>query len=148
MIIDAATKIAISATLHCLTGCAIGEVSGMIIGSALGMGNAGMIILSIVLAFVFGYTLASLPLLRSGLKLRAVVPLALAADTISIAVMELVDNTVMVAIPGALEAGLASPLFWLSLLISLVMAFLAAVPVNKYLISRGQGHAMMHHHHE
>ena len=147
MLNDSLTKMAVSATLHCLTGCAIGEVLGMIIGTATGMHNGAMITLSIGLAFLFGYTLTSWPLLRAGMSLRQVVPLALAADTLSIAVMEIVDNTVVAIIPGALDATLASWLFWVSLAVSLVIAFIAAVPVNRWLIGRGKGHAVMHDHH-
>jgi hypothetical protein len=147
MFSDSLTKMAISATLHCLTGCAIGEVGGMVIGTATGMDNAAMFALSIALAFLFGYTLTSLPLLRSGMSVRQVAPLALAADTLSIATMELVDNTIVAIIPGALNAPLASWLFWGSMAISLVIAFVAAVPVNRLLISRGKGHAVMHDHH-
>jgi hypothetical protein len=140
----ALTGVAISATLHCLTGCALGEVAGMAIGTAAGFGNWGTVVLSIVLAFVFGYSLTSLPLLRSGLVLAAVVPIALASDTFSIATMELVDNAVVVAVPGALEAGLGTLLFWGSLAFSLAVAFVAAVPVNRWLIARGKGHAVVH----
>jgi hypothetical protein len=145
---DPATKTAVNATLHCLTGCAIGEISGMIIGSLLGMSNLPMLALSIVLAFIFGYTLTSLPLLKSGMPLRQVAPLAFASDTLSIATMELADNTVLAVIPGALGASIGNPLFWLSMSASLFIAFMAAVPVNKYLISRGKGHAVMHDHHQ
>ncbi|GAC1603378.1 MAG: DUF4396 domain-containing protein [Candidatus Saccharimonadales bacterium] len=145
---DDASKMAINATVHCLTGCAIGEISGMVIGSLLGMSNLPMLALSITLAFLFGYSLTSLPLLKSGMTLRQVAPLALASDTLSIATMELADNTVLALIPGALGASVGNPLFWLSLSASLLIAFLAAVPVNKYLIARGKGHAVMHHHHE
>jgi hypothetical protein len=147
MLNDQTTKMAISATLHCLTGCAIGEVSGMVIGTAVGMDNMAMFALSILLAFLFGYTLTSWPLLRSGMTFRQVAPLALAADTLSIAVMEILDNTVVAIIPGALDATLASWLFWASMAASLVIAFIAAVPVNRWLISRGKGHAVMHDHH-
>ena len=147
MLSDPLTKMAISATVHCLTGCAIGEVAGMVVGTATGMSNAAMFALSIALAFLFGYTLTSLPLLRSGMTLRQVVPLALAADTLSIATMEIVDNAVVALIPGALDASLASWLFWGSMAVSLVIAFVAAVPVNRLLIGRGKGHAVMHDHH-
>jgi hypothetical protein len=119
----------------------------MIVGSLLGMSNLSMLALSIFLAFLFGYTLTSLPMLKAGMSLRQVAPLALASDTLSIATMEVADNTVLALIPGALGASVANPLFWLSMSASLVIAFLAAVPVNKYLISRGQGHAVMHGHH-
>lgn len=136
-----------SATLHCLTGCAIGEVLGMMIGSALGWGTVATIVLAIVLAFFFGYGLTMLPLLRSGMALGAVLPLAFASDTLSITVMEIVDNLVIVVIPGAMDAGLGSLLFWGSLAFALAVAFVAAFPVNRYLISRGKGHAVMHEHH-
>src|SRR4051794_535001 len=138
------TRMAIDATLHCLTGCAIGEVLGMIIGTALGLSTAATVVLSIVLAFVFGYSLTSLPLLRAGLALATVVPIALASDTFSIAVMEVIDNLVVVVIPGAMEAGLDSLLFWGSLAFALSLAFLAAVPVTRWLIARGKGHAAVH----
>ena len=140
-------RLAFSATGHCLTGCAIGEVLGMVIGSALGWGNAATIALAVVLAFFFGYGLTMLPLVRSGLALSAVLPLALASDTLSIAVMEIVDNAVMLVIPGAMEAGLTSPLFWGSLAFALAVAFVAAFPVNRYLIARGRGHAVVHQYH-
>jgi hypothetical protein len=138
---------AAQATLHCLTGCAIGEVLGMVLGTAFGLHNAATVVLSIVLAFVFGYGLTMRGVLKSGLALSAAFKVALAADTVSIAVMEIVDNTVVVAIPGAMDAGLASLLFWLSLAISLVIAFVVTVPVNKWMISRGRGHAVVHGHH-
>jgi hypothetical protein len=147
MFSDATTKIAVNATLHCLTGCAIGEITGMVIGSLLGWSNLPMLALSVTLAFIFGYTLTSLPLLKSGMSLRQVAPLAFTSDTLSIATMEVADNTVLAVIPGALGASVANPLFWISMSIALFIAFLAAVPVNKYLISRGQGHAAMDEHH-
>jgi len=140
-------KTAASATLHCLTGCAIGEVIGMIITTAFGWAAAPSVILSIVLAFVFGYSLSMLPLLRHGLTLKRALGLALAADTVSITVMELADNGFVLAVPGAINAGLTTALFWISLAISLVVAFAAAFPVNRYLISRGKGHAVIHEHH-
>ena len=140
-------RTAFSATLHCLTGCAIGEVLGIVIGSALGWGNLATIVLAIVLAFFFGYGLTMLPLLRSGMALGAVLPLALASDTLSITVMETVDNLIIVVIPGAMDAGLGSLLFWGSLAFALAVAFVAAFPVNRYLISRGKGHAVVHQHH-
>jgi hypothetical protein len=139
--------IALSATLHCLTGCAIGEVLGMIIGTALGWSAGATIALSITLAFLFGYTLTSLPLLRAGMALSAVIPVALAADTISIAIMETVDNAVILVIPGAMEAGLDSALFWGSLAFALAVAWVFAYPVNRYMIARGRGHAVVHEHH-
>ena len=140
-------RTAFSATLHCLTGCAIGEVLGIVIGTALGWSNVATIVLAIVLAFFFGYGLTMLPLLRSGMALGAVVPLAFASDTLSITVMEIVDNLIIVAIPGAMDAGLGSLLFWGSLAFALAVAFVAAFPVNRYLISRGKGHAVVHQHH-
>jgi len=140
----ALTMVSISATLHCLTGCAIGEIAGMAIGTATGMSNGATIALSIALAFFFGYALTSIPLLRAGLALGAVIPIALAADTLSILTMEIVDNLVMVAIPGALHAGLGDLLFWGSLSFALAIAFLFAVPVNRWLIARGKGHVAVH----
>jgi hypothetical protein len=141
---SALTGLAFSATLHCLTGCAIGEVLGLVIGTALGFSDLGTIALAVGLAFFFGYSFTSLPLLRSGLALGSVVPIALAADTISIAVMEIVDNAVMLAVPGAMEAGLDSPLFWGSLALALAVAGAVAFPVNRWLIARGRGHAVVH----
>jgi hypothetical protein len=140
----ALTAVAVSATLHCLTGCAIGEIAGMAIGTALGLSNWGTVWLAVALAFVFGYTLTSLPLLRAGLALGAVIPIALASDTFSIAVMELVDNAIVVIVPGAMEAGLGSWLFWGALSFALAIAFGVAVPVNRWLIARGKGHAAVH----
>jgi hypothetical protein len=140
-------RLAFSATVHCLTGCAIGEVLGMVIGTALDWGNLATVVVSIVLAFFFGYSLTMLPLLRSGLVLAAAVPLALASDTVSIAVMEIVDNAIMVLIPGALGAGLANLLFWGSLAASLLIAGVVAFPVNRWLIARGKGHAVVHAQH-
>src|SRR5215212_9056267 len=142
---SALTNVSISATLHCLTGCAIGEVAGMAIGTALGFSNWGTVALSIALAFVFGYSLTSLPLLRAGLALGAVVPIALASDTLSIGVMEVVDNAIVVAIPGAMDAGAGDVLFWGSLAFALVIAGLVAWPVNRWLLKRGKGHAAVHH---
>ncbi len=140
-------RTAFSATLHCLTGCSIGEVLGMVTGTVLGWGNFATIVLAIVLAFFFGYGLTMLPLLRSGMALGAVLPLAFAADTLSITVMEIVDNLIIIVIPGAMDAGLGSLLFWGSLAFALAVAFVAAFPVNRYLISRGKGHAVVHEHH-
>ena len=140
-------KTAASATLHCLTGCAIGEVLGMILSTAFAWSAAPSIAISILLAFVFGYSLTMRPLLSSGIALKRALKLALAADTASIAVMELADNGFILAIPGAINAGLNTVLFWNSLLISLVVAFAVAFPLNKYLISRGKGHAVMHEYH-
>ena len=138
---------AASATLHCLTGCAIGEIAGLMIGTAVGLGTGGTIVLAIVLAFVFGYTLSTLPLLKSGVALGAAFSVVLAADTLSIATMELVDNLVMALIPGAMEAGLVNVVFWVGMMISLAVAFVAAFPVNRYLLQRGKGHALTHEYH-
>ncbi|MGH3085255.1 MAG: DUF4396 domain-containing protein [Gaiellaceae bacterium] len=140
-------RLAASATTHCLTGCAIGEVLGVVIGTALGWGNFETIVLAIVLAFLFGYSFTAVPLLRSGLALAAVLPIALAADTFSITVMEIVDNAIILIIPGAMEAGLADALFWGSLAFALAVAWVAAFPVNRWLISKGRGHALAHAHH-
>jgi hypothetical protein len=140
-------RLAFSATWHCLTGCAIGEVLGVAIGTALGWSNAPTIVLAIVLAFFFGYAFTVVPLLRSGLALGAAAGIAFAADTISIAVMELVDNAVLLVVPGAMQAGLDDPLFWGSLAFALAVAFVAAYPVNRWLIARGRGHAVAHKHH-
>jgi hypothetical protein len=138
---------AASATLHCLTGCAIGEVLGMVIGTGLGLHNVPTVVLSVVLAFVFGYALTMRGVLKSGMDLRQAVKIALAADTVSILVMEIVDNTVVVAIPGAMNAGLGNLLFWGALALSLAVAFVVTVPVNKWMIGRGRGHAVVHAHH-
>jgi Domain of unknown function (DUF4396) len=139
--------LAFSATAHCLTGCAIGEVLGVVIGTALGWSNLPTILLAIALAFVFGYSLTMLPLLRAGVVLTAAIPVALAADTVSIAVMEAVDNGVLLLIPGAMEAGLDEALFWASLAFALLVAGLVAFPVNRWMIARGRGHAVVHQHH-
>ena len=136
--------LALSATLHCLTGCAIGEVLGMVIGTALGFSELGTVALAVALAFFFGYLLTSLPLLRAGLTLAAVVPIALAADTASIAVMEIVDNGIILLVPGAMEAGLGNVLFWGTLAFALVIAGMVAFPLNQWLIARGKGHAVVH----
>jgi Domain of unknown function (DUF4396) len=136
--------VALSATLHCLTGCAIGEVVGMIIGTALGWSNWPTLVLAIVLAFLFGYALTSLPLLRAGLALSVVVPIALASDTLSIVTMEIVDNAILLLVPGAMDAGLPDILFWGSLAVALVIAGAAAFPVNRWLLARGKGHAVVH----
>lgn len=141
------TRLAVSATVHCLTGCAIGEVLGMVIGTALGWSNLATIALAVVLAFMFGYALTIRPVLRSGLPLRQAVGVALAADTVSITVMEIVDNAVLLGIPGAMHAGVASWLFWTSLAIALAVAFVVTVPVNRWLIARGKGHAVVHEFH-
>lgn len=143
----ASTQMAISATLHCLTGCALGEVAGLIVGTALGLSNFATIVLAIVLAFIFGFTLSTLPLLKVGVGFFAALSVVFAADTLSIATMEVVDNLVMYIIPGAMDAGLVSPLFWISMPISLAAAFLAALPVNKYLLKRNKGHALTMQYH-
>jgi len=135
---------AVRATVHCLTGCAIGEVLGMVIATAVGLGNTPSIVLSIVLAFFFGYSLTLGPILRAGVPMRRAARLTLASDTLSITTMEIVDNLFVVLVPGALAAGLTDSLFWWSLLVSLVIAFAAAVPVNRWLIARGRGHAVVH----
>ena len=140
-------RLAASATAHCLTGCAIGEVLGMIIGTALGWGDWSTIALAIVLAFAFGYSLTLLPLFRAGIALAAALPLAFASDTLSIAVMEIVDNAILLVVPGAMEAGLGDILFWGSLAVALAVAYVAAFPVNRYLIARGRGHAVVHEYH-
>ena len=138
---------AFRATVHCLTGCAIGEVLGMVIGTAAGLSNGATIALAVVLAFVFGYAFTMVPLRRSGMAWTEVLRLAFAADTASITIMEIVDNLVMVAIPGAMDASLSSPLFWGALAFALVVAGVAAYPVNRWLIARGRGHAVVHVHH-
>jgi hypothetical protein len=138
---------AISATLHCLTGCAIGEILGLIIGESLGWTNAQTIALAVGLAFLFGYGLSLLPLLKAKVALGAALGVVLAADTLSIATMEIVDNAVMAMVPGAMEAGLVNPVFWLGMSLALTVAFAAAFPVNRYLLQRGKGHALMHKYH-
>jgi hypothetical protein len=140
-------RTALSATIHCLTGCAIGETLGMVVGAALGLAATAAIALSVALAFVFGYSLTMLPLLRHGLRLVTALRLALAADTASIVVMEFVDNVIMIVVPGAMDAGLGSAVFWGSLVASLVIAGAAAFPLNWWLVRRGQGHALIHHLH-
>jgi Domain of unknown function (DUF4396) len=140
----ALNAMALSATLHCLTGCAIGEVLGVVIGTALGWSNLPTIALAIVLAFLFGYALTSLPLLRAGLAFATVVPIALASDTLSIATMEIVDNAIILLIPGAMEAGVGDVMFWASLAVALVIAGVVAYPVNRWLLARGKGHAAVH----
>jgi len=140
-------RLAFSATVHCLSGCAVGEVLGMIIGTALGWSDLATIFLAVGLAFLFGYTFTSIPLLRSGMALATVIPLALASDTISIAIMEIVDNAIMLLIPGAMDVGLGDVGFWAALAAALLIAGAAAYPVNRWLISRGKGHAVVHQHH-
>jgi hypothetical protein len=145
----ALTQQAISATVHCLTGCAIGEILGLVLATWWGWSNAPSIVLAVALAFVFGYSLTIAPMLRAGLSLRRAIAVALAADTLSIVTMEIVDNAFVLAIPGAMDAGLGSGLFWGSLAASLAVAFVVTVPVNRALIARGKGHAVAHgyHHH-
>ena len=140
-------SLAFSATVHCLTGCAIGEVLGLIIADTLGWGNFASIALAVILAFFFGYSLAMVPLLRAQVALASAIPLALAADTLSITVMEIVDNLIMLLIPGAMDSGPLDLLFWGSLVVALAIAFAAAFPVNRYLIARGKGHAVVHKYH-
>ncbi len=141
---DSSWRTAISATLHCLTGCAIGEVLGMVLATWWGWSNVPSILLSIVLAFFFGYLLTFTAVRRHGLTAGTAFRTALAADTVSIAVMELVDNGFVVSVPGAMDAGLRDLLFWSSLVASLVIAFVVAVPVNRQMIARGKGHAVVH----
>lgn len=141
------TRTAISATLHCLTGCAIGEVLGMALATAWGWGDLASIALAVALAFAFGYALTSIPLLRAGLPIRRVVALALAADTLSILTMEIIDNGIMLGVPGAMDTGLGDLGFWAALAASLFVAFWITVPVNRWLIGRGKGHAVVHAHH-
>lgn len=136
---------ALSATLHCLTGCAVGEIAGLVIGSAIGLGNGQTVALAFVLAFLSGYALSTLPLLRNGVDAGRALRLVLAADTLSILVMEIVDNLVVLVVPGAMAAGLASWLYWVSLALALAVAFVAAYPVNRWLLARGKGHALTHH---
>jgi Domain of unknown function (DUF4396) len=141
-------RLAVSATNHCLTGCLIGEVTGMTIATALGWGDIASIALAVGLAFLFGYSLTMLPLLRAGLSFVAIIPIALAADTVSIAIMELIDNVTMVVVPGALEAGLDEALFWAPLLGGFVIAYPFAFAVNRAMIRRGKGHAVVHEYHQ
>jgi hypothetical protein len=140
-------RLAVRATTHCMTGCAIGEVLGLIVGTAAGWGNALSIVMAIMLAFVFGYSLTMLPLLRSGMAFRMATRLALVADTASITLMEIVDNLFMLLFPGAMEAGLDTILFWASMALSLGVAWVAAFPLNRWLIKRGMGHAALHSRH-
>jgi hypothetical protein len=140
-------RLAVSATNHCLTGCVIGEVLGMVIATALGWGDVASIALAVVLAFLFGYTLTSWPLFRAGLAFAAIVPIALAADTVSIAIMEFIDNLTILLVPGAMEAGLGDARFWLPLLGGFAIAWPFAFAVNRALIARGRGHALVHSHH-
>lgn len=135
-------SMAVSATLHCLTGCAIGEVLGLIIGTAVGLSTGLTIALAVALAFIFGFSLSTLPLVRAGVSFASALSVVFAADTLSIATMEVVDNAVMAIIPGAMDAGLVNPLFWVSMPVALIVAFFAALPVNKYLLKRNKGHAL------
>jgi hypothetical protein len=141
-------NMAANATLHCLTGCAIGEILGLMIGTALGLSNAATIPLAVGLAFLFGYALSTLPLLQAGLGFFGALSVVFAADTLSITVMEVTDNLVMLLIPGAMEAGLVNPIFWVGMMIALSAAFVAAYPVNRYLINKGKGHALTHRYHQ
>lgn len=141
------TKLATSATLHCLAGCAIGEILGLVVGTAVGLSSAATVVLAVSLAFLFGYTLSLLPLVRGGLALGMAAATVFAADTLSITTMEVVDNSVMALIPGAMEAGLVNPIFWLGMALALTAAFFAAYPVNRYLLARGKGHALVHKYH-
>lgn len=139
--------VAISATLHCLAGCSIGEITGLIFGTAFGLSSVVTIIISIILAFLFGYMLSVLPLFKAGVKVKTALTTVLAADTLSIATMEIIDNAVMAIVPGAMNAGLVNPLFWLTMSLALSVAFVVAVPVNRYLLSKGKGHALVHEYH-
>jgi hypothetical protein len=141
------TRMAVSATLHCLTGCAIGEILGLVLATWWGLSNGPSIALAVLLAFLFGYSLTMAPVLRSGLPLKAAIAVAFAADTVSILTMEIMDNAVVLAVPGAMDAGLSDLLFWGSLALSLAVAFVVTVPVNRALIARGKGHAVVHSHH-
>jgi alkylhydroperoxidase/carboxymuconolactone decarboxylase family protein YurZ len=141
-------RLAFSATTHCLLGCATGEVLGLVIGIATGLSNGTRILIAVALAFLLGYTLTSLSLFAAGMPLRAVIAIALAADTASITIMELVDNATMLAIPRAMDAGLGDALFWVALAISLIVAGIAAFPTNKWLLRRGKGHAVVNAHPE
>lgn len=140
-------SMAVSATLHCLTGCAIGEIVGLLVGTALGLATLPTVVLSVALAFVFGFTLSSLPLVRAGLGVLAALGTVVAADTVSIATMEVVDNLVMALLPGAMGAGLVNSVFWIGMTLSLAAAFVAALPVNRWLLARGKGHALTHRFH-
>ncbi|WP_235536141.1 DUF4396 domain-containing protein [Nocardioides sp. Root190] len=141
-------SMAANATLHCLTGCAIGEIAGLMIGTAIGLSTGATIALAVALAFLFGYALSTLPLIKAGLGFGAALSVVFAADTLSIAVMELVDNLVMAFIPGAMDSGLVNPIFWIGMMIALSVAFIAAFPVNRYLIDKGKGHALTHQYHQ
>ena len=142
------TRQAVAATLHCLTGCAIGEIAGMVVSAALNLSNAVSVVLSIALAFTFGYALSMRPVLKAGLSFRRALRVAFASDTVSITTMEICDNLFILLVPGAISAGLNAWLFWWSLLVSLAVAFVVTVPVNRFLIARGLGHAAMHQFHD
>ncbi len=144
---NARNSMAANATLHCLTGCAIGEILGLMIGTALGLSNGVTIALAVGLAFLFGYALSTLPLIQAGLGFFAALSVVFAADTLSIATMEVVDNLVMALIPGAMDSGLVNPIFWIGMMIALTAAFIVAFPVNRYLIDKGKGHALTHQYH-
>ncbi len=141
-------SMAANATLHCLTGCAIGEILGLMIGTAMGLATGTTIALAVGLAFLFGYALSTVPLVQAGLGFFAALSVVFAADTLSIATMEIVDNLVMALIPGAMDAGLVNPIFWVGMMVALAVAFVAAFPVNRYLIDKGKGHALTHHYHD
>lgn len=141
-------SMAVSATLHCLTGCSLGEILGLVIGTIIGLSNGTSVALSILLSFVFGYLLSLLPLTKGGLPIKKAFGIVLAADTVSIITMEIVDNSVMLTVPGAMNANLVNPLYWITMPISLMAAFFVAVPVNRYLLNRGKGHALMHTYHQ
>jgi hypothetical protein len=143
----ALNQMAASATLHCLTGCSIGEITGMVVGTMAKFSNLQTIVLSVALAFVFGFSLSMIPVVKAGLSYKAALLVVLAADTLSITAMEIADNGVMASIPGAMNAGLVNPLFWIGMAISLTVAFLVAYPVNRYLLTRGKGHALVHEYH-
>lgn len=145
MVID---KTAASATIHCLAGCAVGEILGLVIGEILGLTTVATIVLAVLLAFFFGYMFSTLPLLKMGVAFGAALRVVIAADTLSILTMEVVDNAVMATIPGAMEAGIVNPIFWVSMALALTVAFFAAYPVNKYLIGRNKGHALLHKYHD
>jgi Domain of unknown function (DUF4396) len=147
MLLNPRNAMAASATLHCLTGCAIGEILGLMVGTALGWSAGATMALAIGLAFLFGYALSTLPLVRSGVGFVAALTVVFAADTLSILTMEVVDNAVMALIPGAMDGGLVNPVFWIGMMIALTAAFVAAFPVNRYLIARGKGHALTHQFH-
>lgn len=140
-------SMAVSATLHCITGCAIGEIVGLVAGTILGLSNAYNIALAVVLSFIFGYALSMLPLLQGGMAFKKALSIILVADTLSILTMEIVDNAVMAAVPNAMNANLVNPLYWTTMPISLLVAFAAAIPVNRYLLQRGRGHALTHEYH-